>query len=106
MLSRVPSLAASSSSCRPMMACFRLAFSLAMRKSFCNQAAAVGDTMCAAGQQHEHVVKLYDSERKDYEIERKELMLALQAALSDAAGCFMLKLHKKTSCLCVTSHAT
>ncbi len=99
MLSRLPSLAASSSSCRPMMACFRLAFSLAMRKSFCNQAAAVGDAVCAARLLHEHVVKVYDSERK-------ELVLALQAALSDAAGCFVVKLHKKSSCLCVTCHAT
>lgn len=82
-----------------MMACFRLAFSLAMRKSFCNQAAAVGDAVCAARLLHEHVVKVYDSEIK-------ELVMAFQAALSDAASCFMVKLHKEASCLRVTSHAT
>lgn len=81
-----------------MMACFRLAFSLAMRKSFCIQKAAVGDTMCAAGQYHEHVVKVYENEMK-------KLATVLQAALSDAAGCFVVALHKETSCLCVTSYA-
>ena len=35
MLSRLPSLAASSSSCLWMMACFRRAFSLDIRRSFC-----------------------------------------------------------------------
>ncbi len=32
--------------------------------------------------------------------------MAFQAALSDAASCFMVKLHKEASCLRVTSHAT
>jgi len=45
-----------------------------MRKSFCIQEAAVGDTKCAAGQYHEHVVKVYDSEMK-------ELEMASQAAV-------------------------
>ena len=54
--------------------------------------------MCAAGQYHEHVVKVYENEMK-------KLATVLQAALSDAAGCFVVALHKETSCLCVTSYA-